>query len=258
MLGGDELRRMLDQAQELARTGAMSAARQMLGQLQRMLQGLRSGMRFGQSAKNAREARKLMESLNTITEGQQKLLDQTFRFLRDGPEMGQTGKWNDARANAKQQSDLRRKLGDLMLQFDKLMGNIPKNFGYAEQAMGDAAKALNLERPGSAFPSQTQAVEQLRRATDSMTQRVARQMGALLGMPLRGIRKGLPGPKDDPFGRSPGQGFGSADDEEEDIIPDKMETRRAYEILQELRRRAGQRQRPQEERDYIDRLLRQF
>jgi hypothetical protein len=37
-----------------------------------------------------------------------------------------------------------------------------------------------------------------------------------------------------------------------------METRRAYEILQELRRRAGQRQRPQEERDYIDRLLRQF
>ena len=123
--------------------------------------------------------------------------------------------------------------------------------------MGQASKALKLERPGAAFPSQTQAVEQLRRATDSMTQRMARQMGVLLGMPLTGIRKGLPGPNDDPFGRSVGEGFGNAD-EEEDIIPDKVETRKAYKILKELRRRAGQRKRPEEEREYINRLLQQF
>lgn len=257
MLGGDELRRLLRDAQELAKTGAMSAARQMLSQLQRMLQGLRSGLRFGKSAKNARQAQKLMKSLNEITKKQQQLLDQTFRFLRDGPELGQTGKWQKAKKNAKEQSSVRRKLGDLMLKFDKLMGGIPKNFGHAEQAMGQAAKALKLQRPGAAFPSQTQAVEQLRRATDSMTQRVARQMGVLLGMPLTGVRKGMPGPNDDPFGRSMGEGFGNAD-EEEDIIPDKVETRKAYEILQELRRRAGQRKRPAEEREYIERLLRQF
>ncbi|MGA0393670.1 MAG: DUF4175 domain-containing protein [Rhodospirillales bacterium] len=257
MLGGDELRRLLRDAQELARTGAMSAARQMLSQLQRMLQGLRSGLRFGKSAKNARQAQKLMKGLNEITKKQQQLLDQTFRFLRDGPELGQTGKWKKAKQNAKEQTSVRRKLGGLMLKFDKLMGGIPKNFGHAEQAMGQAAKALNLQRPGAAFPSQTQAVEQLRRATDSMTQRVARQMGVLLGVPLAGIRKGMPGPNDDPFGRSMGEGFGNAD-EEEDIIPDKVETRKAYEILRELRRRAGQRQRPTEEREYIERLLRQF
>ena len=86
---------------------------------------------------------------------------------------------------------------------------------------------------------------------------MARQMGVLLGMPLSGIRKGLPGPNDDPFGRSIGEGFGAAD-EEEDIIPDKIETRRAHEILKELRRRAGQRERPAEEHNYIERLLRQF
>ena len=44
----------------------------------------------------------------------------------------------------------------------------------------------------------------------------------------------------------------------EDIIPDKVETQKAYKILKELRRRAGQRRRPEEERDYINRLLRQF
>jgi uncharacterized protein (TIGR02302 family) len=257
MLGGDELRRLLQDAQELAKTGAMAAARQMLSQLQRMLQGLRSGLRFGKSAKNARQAQKFMRSLNEITKKQQQLLDNTFRFLRDGPELGQTGKWTKAKKNAGEQTTVRRKLGALMLKFDKLMGGIPKNFGNAERAMGQASKALKLERPGAAFPSQTQAVEQLRRATDSMTQRMARQMGVLLGMPLTGIRKGLPGPNDDPFGRSVGEGFGNAD-EEEDIIPDKVETRKAYQILKELRRRAGQRKRPEEEREYINRLLQQF
>jgi uncharacterized protein (TIGR02302 family) len=257
MLGGNELRRLLRDAQELAKTGAMAAARQMLSQLQRMLQGLRSGLRFGKSAKNARQAQKFMRSLNEITNKQQQLLDKTFRFLRDGPELGQTGKWTKAKKNSREQTAVRRKLGTLMLKFDKLMGGIPKNFGNAERAMGQAAKALKLERPGAAFPSQTQAVEQLRRATDSVIQQMARQMGVLMGMPLTGIRKGLPGPYDDPFGRSVGEGFGNAD-EEEDIIPDKVETQKAYKILKELRRRAGQRKRPEEEREYIDRLLRQF
>jgi hypothetical protein len=37
-----------------------------------------------------------------------------------------------------------------------------------------------------------------------------------------------------------------------------MELRRAREILDELRRRAGERARPKIERNYIERLLRQF
>jgi hypothetical protein len=41
-------------------------------------------------------------------------------------------------------------------------------------------------------------------------------------------------------------------------IPDEMELRRAREILNELRRRRGQRSRPPLELDYIDRLLQQF
>ena len=36
------------------------------------------------------------------------------------------------------------------------------------------------------------------------------------------------------------------------------ELQRAREIMDELRRRAGERQRPKFERDYIDRLLRRF
>jgi hypothetical protein len=37
-----------------------------------------------------------------------------------------------------------------------------------------------------------------------------------------------------------------------------MERQRSREILEELRRRAGESERPKPELDYIDRLLRQF
>jgi len=41
-------------------------------------------------------------------------------------------------------------------------------------------------------------------------------------------------------------------------IPDQSDLARAREILEELRRRAGEAQRAPEELDYIDRLLKQF
>ena len=41
-------------------------------------------------------------------------------------------------------------------------------------------------------------------------------------------------------------------------IPEQPDMQRAQEILEELRRRASERSRPRLERDYIDRLLKQF
>jgi hypothetical protein len=56
----------------------------------------------------------------------------------------------------------------------------------------------------------------------------------------------------DPLGRSRGMaGTGVK-------IPGITDLARAREILQELRKRAGQRARPQEELDYYDRLLKEF
>ena len=41
-------------------------------------------------------------------------------------------------------------------------------------------------------------------------------------------------------------------------VPDEIDMQRAREILEELRRRLGQPTRPNEELDYIERLLRRF
>jgi hypothetical protein len=41
-------------------------------------------------------------------------------------------------------------------------------------------------------------------------------------------------------------------------VPQESDLQRAREILQELRKRAAERNRPKEELDYIDRLLKRF
>jgi hypothetical protein len=65
-----------------------------------------------------------------------------------------------------------------------------------------------------------------------------------------------PGRGRDPFGRETGNSGLEALDGVE--IPDQSEVRRTRRILDELRRRRGEHQRPPLELDYIDRLLRQF
>ena len=61
----------------------------------------------------------------------------------------------------------------------------------------------------------------------------------------------------DPLGRQRGRGgyLQSGDGVE---IPDEAVLQRAREILNELRRRSGERHRPEIELDYFERLLRQF
>ena len=60
----------------------------------------------------------------------------------------------------------------------------------------------------------------------------------------------------DPLGRSSGMGFRDAIEGVK--IPEEMELRRSRDVLDELRRRRGERHRPQGELQYLDRLLRQF
>ena len=60
----------------------------------------------------------------------------------------------------------------------------------------------------------------------------------------------------DPLGRT-GEGAGAVRTDAVNI-PSEAEVKRAREILDELRRRAANRNRPQVEREYLDRLLRRF
>jgi hypothetical protein len=62
----------------------------------------------------------------------------------------------------------------------------------------------------------------------------------------------------DPLGRRYGQGSSGADESADVTVPEERERQRTQAIEEELRRRGADRARPQQELDYINRLLKQF
>ncbi|HYC05235.1 MAG TPA: TIGR02302 family protein [Azospirillaceae bacterium] len=158
---------------------------------------------------------------------------------------------------AGRQEALRRELGELMRRFGEAGGEIPAPLGKAERSMKDAGQALQQGDPDRAVPPQGQAVEALRQGMQSMQEQMQRQMQAQ----QRGMRPGQqarPGQRQgrDPLGR-PLPGAGPFDTETVKI-PEEGDLQRAREILEELRRRSGDPDRPRQELDYIDRLLKRF
>jgi tetratricopeptide (TPR) repeat protein len=271
ILRSDDLKDLIETARQLARTGGRDAAMQMLAQLQRALDGIRTGLRQGGTNQNPAEAQELMKALRDLSDRQQTLLDESFRRLRDARSNGgRSNKWPhdeqrqrlgrgqastpDTKAGAEEQQTLRKELGELMLRMDGFLGAIPAPLGEADQAMRGAVEALQRGRLGDAVPNQSQAADALGRALDAAGQAMAQRLGGMIGLSGQEGEEG--GGSGDIFGRSQdGQrGFATGPLK----IPERSELQRAQEILEELRRRAAERFRPRPELDYIDRLLRRF
>jgi uncharacterized protein (TIGR02302 family) len=276
MLTGRDLEGMLDRARELAKSGERDQARQLLSELQNMLENLRTA-RPGQGAQQrANEAQQMMRGMRELMQRQQQLLDRSFRAQQQA-EQGQTGSpgdQGDARqqgggqqgANADlgdaagQQEALRRALGEMMRRMGDGFGDIPDPLGRAERAMHDAVQALHNGRPGDAIGPQSDALDQLQQAAREFAQQMQQRLGNALGLgDARGGESGFGQRRDgverDPLGRPIANG---AYDQGDVKIPDNNTMQKARDILDELRRRAGERERPQIELDYIDRLLQRF
>lgn len=260
MVGADDLRRLLEMARDLARSGAREGAQQLLSQLNAMLDAIRQGLDAGNTNQQLRQAQQLLQGLNDLAARQQNLLDDTFEQLRNlrGASPGLPGRpqAGSPADQAQAQEALRRALGELMLQFDQVMGGIPGALGEAERAMDGAGQALGEGRLGAAVPQQNAAIDALERARGAASQALAQQLGGLFGM-MGGNGEGGDGSEGDIFGRAPAdgqRGFGVGQVK----IPDAMDIQRAREIIDELRERAADRQRPTDELDYIERLLRLY
>jgi hypothetical protein len=151
------------------------------------------------------------------------------------------------------QEALRQGLGAIMRRFGEMTGDIPLPLGRAERAMKDAVEALRQGMPGDAIGPQTQALEALQESGQAMAEGLMQQFGPQPGM---GQGQQQLGRNRDPLGRN--EAGNGVIDTGDVGIPEEADLQRSREILDELRRRAGQRQRPEVERDYIERLLRRF
>lgn len=281
----DEVEDMVRQMRDLAQSGNHEAARQMLSQLQQLMENLQNGQpppqQDSQADPKGEALSELTQKLRELQKNQQQLMDETFSQQQQQfdqaeelpqnqmPGLGMPnrqgrGPGNDQAAPrgpsaqqngamAGKQDDLRTELGDIMRRLGEIGGEIPRPLGRAERAMKDASEALRGGAPDQAVASQGEALEQLQQSMKSMQEQMARSNPGQAGgqRTPSGRQQGR-----DPLGR-PLPGSGTLNGEEVKI-PAEADMQRAREILEELRRRASEQNRPKAERDYIDRLLDRF
>jgi uncharacterized protein (TIGR02302 family) len=146
------------------------------------------------------------------------------------------------------QEQLRKELQKLKEDLAEMRAGDPDKLANAEDAMGKAQDALKQGDLDEAANQQGQALDQMRQSAQQMAQQMQKDAQQRIG-------RGGNSPRD-PFGRpqrAQGPDLGTSVK-----VPDAIDAQRAREILEELRKRSGENLRPQDELEYIDRLLKRF
>jgi len=277
VLRSQDLKSMLDRLENLARNGAKDAARQLLQQLQQMMENLQMAAP-DMNGDDLDDMMSELDELGDMIRQQQDLRDRTFRQGQDQRrqrgEQGQQGQQKgDAMGELRQnQQALRDRLNKLLEDLkNRGLGqnqqgkqgqqgqgqNGMDQLGQAGDAMGEAEGDLGEGNADSAVDSQGRALDALRKGAQGLAQSMQQQMGQGPGPGQTG-RLGLPrGQRDtDPLGRPlRGRDFG---DDFTVKVPGEIDVQRARRIIEELRRRFGDVLRPQLELDYIERLLKDY
>ncbi len=259
-LRAQDLQRMLDRIENLARTGARDAARQMLSELQNMLENLQAGRPQKGNQQNS-QAMQSLNQLGDMIRRQEELMNRTYRADQgqnpdgSGKPMTEEQLRQALKDLQQQQQALQQGLGKLMQQLQGMGLDPTGKLDQAGKAMGRAEGQLGQGQTGSAVGSQGQALEALRQGAQGLGQQLANRQGRGQGQG-GGMRGGSMFSNQDPLGR-PQRTFGP------DLgttvkVPDEIDTQRAREILDAIRKRLGNSYRPALERDYLERLLEQF
>ncbi|MFO1151554.1 MAG: TIGR02302 family protein [Alsobacter sp.] len=183
----------------------------------------------------------------------------------DDQEMGQGDEGQEGMEGlGEQQESLRKQLEQMKKRMRELGMNGEQGLEDAEEAMRQAEGALGKGDDGSAVDAQGRALEGLRKGAQGMAQQMQQgegnqQAGENPGQPGQpgqpGRRATASQPNDDPLGRpTPTTEAGDRAKFRRGGKNGTLEER-AREVTEELRRRLGDPARPQDERDYLERLL---
>ena len=281
MLSQQDLKNMLDRMERLSRSGDKDAAKQLLEQLQQMLENLQMAQP-GQNGDS--EMEQALNELGDMIRKQQQLRDKTFKQGQDSRRDRQRGKQGDKSMSDLQQDQqgLRDRLKKLQQELAKRgmgqgqkgekgqkgqqgqpgqdgdQGDGEDNLGDADTAMGDADGRLGEGNADGAVDSQGKALDAMRKGAQSLAQQMqpGDGDGQNDGPGNRAGRQQSGGRDSDPLGRPlRGREFG---DDLTVKIPGEIDVQRVRRILEELRRRLGDPLRPQIELDYIERLLKDY
>lgn len=256
-LSQNDLAEMMDRIQQLMNEGRMAEAQQMLDQLMQLMENM--SVQQGQGG----QGQQALDQLGDTLRDQQELSDEAFNELnRQQGEEGQQGQSDLADELAKRQQALRQEL-------DRQRRGLPgagteegdsarRSLDDAGRAMDQAEEALRDDNLGEAIDRQSEAIERMREGMRSLSEALEgeQRQGQQEAGGQQGQGKTAGEGRQDPLGRR--EGNGAPMGTEDNLLQGEDVYRRAEELTEEIRRRSAETDRPEEERDYLNRLLDRF
>jgi uncharacterized protein (TIGR02302 family) len=293
---GDQLEQMLQKLQELMEQGRTAEAQALLDQLTQMMENIQVTRGQGQRGAGQQAMKGLSDTLkkqqdlsdDTIGDIQKQYGDQGMPGQQqpgarggDGQRRGNAqdgdgqqtrpgegqGGGNDSRSPGQRLAERQNELRGLL---DEQRRNLPgagsesgdaarEALGRAEGAMDQAEKALREDDLSGALDHQAEAMEAMRDGIRNLGDMMAKNQGQQQpGQGQNGESFGQANRNSgrDPLGREQGD-FGRIGTDL-GMLQGEDVYRRAREILDEIRRRSADRQRSQNELDYLKGLLERF
>ncbi|MCL4188734.1 MAG: TIGR02302 family protein [Rhodobacteraceae bacterium] len=266
---GRQLQEMLDRLQELMEQGRMEEAAELMEMLRQLMENMQ--VTQGPGGEGSEGGEGTMRDLADTLRRQQGLSDDTFREFQERFGPGQPGQPGQGERQgggegeggtegglAERQRELRDELrglaeGPVPGEGSEAGDRAREALDRAGRAMREAEEALREGDNAGALDRQAEAMEAMREGM--------REMGEAMAEAREGERGDSEGREDprgtrDPLGRETGSTGRIGTDR--DLLQGDDVYRRAQELLDELRRRSGEQDRPSLELDYLRRLLERF
>ncbi len=288
-----DLQRMLDQIENLAKSGARDKAQEMLSQLQNMMNNLQAGRGQQQPGRGQSEMRQNMDKLGNLMRRQQELMNKTFRLdqqqKRQGANQGEQQEGQNGRYGQQgegqqgQQGEGGQQPGDqdgsggmtpdqlsqALRQLQQGQGQLRNDLGGLMKGLqdlgikpgegfGDAGKSMGKAGKALGDAEGDEAVGQQSQALEAL-RRGAKDMMKQMQQAAQGEEGGSKeggrqqNSDRDPLGRP--RATNGPDFGDSVKVPDEIDVQRARRILDAIRKRLGNALSPDVERSYLERLL---
>lgn len=152
-----DLQNMLDKIEQLAKSGSKEAARELLAEMQRMMDNLQAGRHMQQRRAEGNQTNEALDNLSELMQKQQKLMDETFRMEQQRPRSGQRqnnqGNQNQNQQKSEQQQksqngkqqNQQNQSGDNQEMTAQEYADALKQLRQQQRALQDQLSALNQQ-----------------------------------------------------------------------------------------------------------------
>lgn len=246
-----DLEKKLEEIADLAVAGSLDEAEKQLEEMQDTTEALdRDALGEALGEEEGESQPMAMQQISEMIEQQEALMEDSFEASMNAAQADQQTPGSGPVNAGKEQDTLRKQLEDVMKEIAESDDPIPEELGRADRAMRQASRELNRNRPDRAQSAQGKAIEELKKAAESIDRMHSSSGPSQMAGQNENNRSR---DRRDPLGRvPPGQGSSPGGDVG---LPNEPDITRARKIAKQLYLKAEESLEGTVERRYVDSLL---